>query len=337
MTFLKKSIRIQILVLCVITPFSCNTNNNRPDVSDIELEVKINRFDKDLFALKEDPNLEKFIVKYGEYLSMYSNKVIGLGNTDIPNYMEYLNKFLFDTTMTQVSVTVLKVFPTLEKEETELTEAFKYLKYYFPDHRLPKFYAQVSGFNQSIVVAKDIVGISLDKYLGEECEYYSLLRTPMYARKNMIPKRVAQDVILAYGLTEFPFLPKKDDLISNMIYQGKIRYFLQQVMPDKSEADIMKYSKEDLAWCQESEDLIWGYIIEQKHLFNTQHRTIIKYINDGPNTSGMPQESPSRTGIWIGLQIVKEFMKKNKDYTLEKLMKENDYGMILRKSSFQPE
>jgi hypothetical protein len=315
---------------------SCKWGSNKPDISDIKLEVEIQRFDKDLFALKQNADLNVFKDDYKEILDLYSNKVIGLGDINAPNYMDYLNKFLYDSTMVQVYDTVVKVFPNMEEQEKDLSLAFKYLKYYFPEYRVPVFYTQLSGFNQSIVVAQDLVGISLDKYLGEDCEFYTLLRTPQYAKKNMIPNRIAQDVILAYGLTEFPFKPLKDDLISNMIYQGKIRYFMQKIMPDLPEYDIMKYSKEQQNWCEINEEQMWGHIIEQKHLFNSQYRTIIKYINDGPNTSGMPAESPSRTGIWLGLQIVKEFMKNNPEYKLEKLMKENDYAMILRKSGFQP-
>ncbi|WP_282126493.1 gliding motility lipoprotein GldB [Marinifilum flexuosum] len=327
--------RISTLLLCMMILFSCNSKK-APNVSHISVDLKIKRFDKDLFVLKETQDFAQFKTEYSDFLSLFSYKVIGLGNPDDPNYMDYLNKFLEDSTMNVVAQKVAEVFPDLSKDEKELEQAFKYLKYYFPKRKVPDVYAQISGFNQSVVVAEDLIGISLDKYLGEDCEFYSLLATPMYARKNMVPERVSQDVILAYGLTEFPFKPKSDDLISNMIYQGKIRYFLMQLMPEKSEVDAMKYTQEQLDWCKESEDLIWGYIIEQKHLFNTEYRTIIKYINDGPFTPGMPQDSPSKTGIWVGLQIVKEFMEKNKEYTLSDLMQENDYGMILRNSSYQP-
>ncbi|WP_171596277.1 gliding motility lipoprotein GldB [Marinifilum caeruleilacunae] len=327
--------KISALLICAIVLFSCNSKNTS-SVSHISVDLTIKRFDKDLFLLKETQDFSQFKKEYADFLPLFSYKVIGLGNPDDPNYMEYLNQFLNDSTMNQVASEVAKVFPNLEEDEADLEQAFKYLKYYFPERNVPKVFAQISGFNQSVVVAEDLIGISLDKYLGEDCEFYSLLATPLYARKNMIPERVSQDVILAYGLTEFPFTPKTDDLISNMIYQGKIRYFVSKLMPGKSEAEAMKYTQEQLDWCKNNEDLIWGYIIEQKHLFNTQYRTIIKYINDGPFTPGMPEDSPSRTGIWIGLQIVKEFMEKNKDYSLSDLMKENDYAMILRSSSYQP-
>ncbi|WP_461644219.1 gliding motility lipoprotein GldB [Labilibaculum euxinus] len=331
-----KNTSASILILLLGFLFSCNSDTKSPDVSNIDLEVKIQRFEQELFAVKQESDLNKLRQQYPDVLQLYSNKVIGLGDSDDSDYMVYLNKFLTDSTMNQVADSVAKKFPTLDKEEKELTNAFKYLKYYFPEKQIPNCYSQISGFNQSIVVAQNLIGISLDKYLGKDCAFYSYLGTPMYARENMIPERIVQDVVLAYALTEFPFTPLKDDLISNMIYQGKIRYFLQAMMPQKSEADVMKYSQNELEWCEENDELMWGYIIEQKHLFTSEYRTVIKYINDGPFTPGMPQESPSRTGIWIGWQIVKEYMAKHPEVTINQLMTENDYAAILRESAYQP-
>lgn len=331
-----RNVNKSLLIVLLVFLFSCKSGPKKPDVSDVKLDVKIQRFEQDLFAVKQDSDLNLLRKRYAEVLSLYSNKVIGLGDSNDPNYLEYLNQFLSDSTMRQVADSVAKKFPTLEKEEKELEKAFKYMTCYFPDLKIPDFYSQISGFNQSIVVAQNLVGISLDKYLGKDCEFYSYLGSPMYVRENMIPERIAQDVVLAYALTEFPFKPVKDDLVSNMIYQGKIRYFVQTMMPDKSEADVMKYSQEELEWCEENAELMWGYIIEQKHLFTTDYRTVIKYINDGPFTPGMPQESPSRTGIWIGWQIVKEYMAKHPKYSIAELMLDNDYATLLRESAYQP-
>jgi gliding motility-associated lipoprotein GldB len=325
-----------LAILLLVFTFSCQSGKQKPDVSGCEVSVKIQRFEQDLFALKQHPDLEQLQQKYADVLPLYSSKVIGLGNSNDSNYMDYLNQFLFDSTMSRVYDRVTEKFPTVEKQEDELGDAFTYVSYYFPDLPVPQFFSQISGFNQSIVVAPNWIGISLDKYLGSDCEFYGYLGTPMYARANMIPERIAQDVVLAYALTEFSFQPLKDDLISNMIYQGKIRYFLQMMMPEKPEADVMKYAPEELDWCRENEEQIWGYIIEQKHLFSSDYRTIIKYINDGPFTQGMPSESPSRTGIWIGWQIVNAYMDKHPNYSLSQLMQENDYAMLLRESAYQP-
>jgi hypothetical protein len=40
--------------------------------------------------------------------------------------------------------------------------------------------------------------------------------------------------------------------------------------------------------------------------------------------------------MWVGWQIIKSYMKNNKDATLEKLMAEPDAQRILSKSKYRP-
>ncbi|MFT5750249.1 MAG: gliding motility-associated lipoprotein GldB [Ancylomarina sp.] len=323
-----------LIMTCVLV--ACKSNILKVDVSDIDLDITIERFDKQLFDLNTGGSLEVLEKTYPRILRLYSEKVIGLGQVDNLNYSQYLNKFLNDSTMNLVANRIDSVFPNLELQEEELEGGFKHLKYYYPKVKIPRVFSQLSGFNQSIVVDEGLIGVSLDKYLGKDCEFYALLGRPVYIRENMTPNRIAQDILLAYGLTEFPFKAKKENLMEQMIYQGKILYFLQALLPDKGEYDILKYNIEDFQWCVDNESQVWAYIIEQKHLFSTHSDMARNYINDAPFTTGMPKESPGHIGTWIGLQIVKSYMGKHSELSLPELMLKNDYAAILRESAYQP-
>jgi len=50
----------------------------------------------------------------------------------------------------------------------------------------------------------------------------------------------------------------------------------------------------------------------------------------------MPQDSPSRIAYYIGYEIVKSYMQKNRDVTLNELMNDTDYNSILNKSKYKP-
>jgi len=331
-----KKLRLSVFLGMACLFVACQSNKLKVDVSDIELEVNIERFERDLFELKKEGSLKELKKTYPRILKLYSEKVIGLGQVENLNFSTYLNKFLTDSTMNLVVNRIDSIFPNLDKQEEELSEGFKHLKYYYPKAEIPKLFSQLSGFNQSIVVDEGLIGVSLDKYLGEDCDFYALLRRPVYLRENMTPNRVAQDILLAYGLTEFPFKPQRQNLMEQMIYQGKVLYFLQALLPEKAEQDIMKYSTEDYQWCVDNETQVWAYLIEQKHLFSTHASMARNYINDAPFTTGMPQESPGRIGTWIGLQIVKSYMAKHSEISLPDLMSNNDYAAILRESAYQP-
>jgi len=45
------------------------------------------------------------------------------------------------------------------------------------------------------------------------------------------------------------------------------------------------------------------------------------YFNEAPFTKGLPKESPDRLGQYIGWKMVRKYVEKHDDITLEKLLK----------------
>jgi uncharacterized protein YjaZ len=63
---------------------------------------------------------------------------------------------------------------------------------------------------------------------------------------------------------------------------------------------------------------------------------INSYLNDGPFTSEISQESPGRLGIWIGWRIIDSYMRNNKQVSLTALMANGDAQKILEQSQYKP-
>jgi uncharacterized protein YjaZ len=61
------------------------------------------------------------------------------------------------------------------------------------------------------------------------------------------------------------------------------------------------------------------------------------FLADGPCTMEFSKDSPPRLGEWIGFQIIRSYMKKNPDVTLEMMMQETDAQKILTLSGYKPE
>ena len=63
--------------------------------------------------------------------------------------------------------------------------------------------------------------------------------------------------------------------------------------------------------------------------------------NDTLMTHHIPQvftaDSPGRTGVWIGWQIVQAYMNTNPGTSLKELMENDDYLGILNNSGYQPD
>lgn len=309
-----------------------------PRVKHLVNRLEISRLDRDIFQLDTvAPDFASLRAKYGLYLDTYTGGVLQLGVASDSGFSYLLGLFIKDRVMREVADSVALKYPGMEAQEEALAWAWAYYSYYFPGHRIPGIYTHISGFNQSIIVDSTSVGIGLDNYLGENCQFYSMLAVPvpMYARKKMTSDDIPRDVMSGWLASDFSFQPLKNDLISGMIYQGKIIYALEKLFPDMPENWLSGFTEEQWEWCRNNEGRIWGFLIEHDYLFSTQQRLILKYLNDAPFTSGMPVESPGKAVAWTGYQIIRKYMEKS-DQSLEELMREQDYHRILRVAGYRP-
>lgn len=321
--------------------FSCKQNPLKVNVSDIKTDIEVIRFDDELFSIKPQNALDKISElsnTHPDFLNLFTYRIIRIGGVGDEEFTERLLHFISDTMIVNVQSLVAKEFSDFDKIEKELNQSFKYFQYHFPEKSLPTIYAYVSGFNQSIVSAENIIGISLDKYLGQECSYYQQLNTtPQYKIRNMNKNKIASDVAYAWGITEFDETNKATNLIGNIIHQGKIMYFVDALLPKTPDSLKIGYTTKQLDFCKNNEAHMWNYLVEKKMLFSNKRMDIVRYINDSPTTSGFPLESPGRTGIWIGWQIVRQYMEKHPEITLSELMQNSDYQKILNNSEYFPE
>ncbi len=122
-----------------------------------------------------------------------------------------------------------------------------------------------------------------------------------------------------------------------MIHKGKLMYFVDALLPNAHDSVKIGYTAKQLDWCERNEAQMWSQLIEHKMLYSNNRMDIVRYTNDGPRTSGFPLESPGKTGVWIGWQIVREYMDKYPETTLPELMKNSDYQQILNDSKYFPE
>ncbi len=331
---------IGILVLGVIAFFVIRHFLNKDpldvDVSDIDVVVELERFDLDLKKEnKTYEDIEKLYEKYGEFFDVYNYEIIGIGGIENSSYLTYLNTFLNDYAVIEASEEVDKDFANCEELNSEITDGFRHLKYYYPDEEIPRVIAFVAGFNQSVVLLDGFIGIGLDKYLGFDCELYEMLGIPEFARNEMVIDQIPIDIMTAWAQDRYLFGESEENLLNYMIYNGKILYFLDAIYPEFEEARKNKYSEQQLAFCYEFERDMWTAMVENKLLFITDYLTIKKFTDAAPFTKQFGPDSPPRVANWIGLQIVRKYVENN-NVSVQELMAETNYQMILNLSEYNP-
>ncbi len=339
---MKNKISYVTFFITIISLFifnACKHDRLKIDISEIELTLEVYNFEKILFENPHHEVYDLLLAQYNnhdEFIDIYTESVLQIGNIEDEFMPEYLHSFLTDTVIRRTADTTLAVFEDFRPIANAIEKGFKHYKHYFPDYSIPAIYTYISGFNESLIIAENFIGISLDKYLGSKCEFYPMLGIPVYKSRNMYPQKIISDLFYAWAITEFQNNDNAENLLSQMIHHGKLIYFTKAMNPSLPDSIIMGYTAEQIKWSKVNEASMWNYIVERREIYNSDRLLIQRYINDSPFTHTFSSESPGRTGIWLGWQIVTEFMNNNEDITLKELMNMNNAQEILNRSGYHP-
>ena len=328
-----------ITLALLTTLLSCENNPLDIDVSTVNLNLKVKRFEKDLFQNKGKitrDNVLELNNTYGLFFQDFTESVINIGSIRNPTLNNRLNDFTTDTYINEVKTDVAHVYSDFTPFENELNEAFKHYKHYFPKKNIPEVITYISGFNYAITTDKNYLGIGLDMFLGKDYAAYTQLGLPKYKTAFMSKKGIVAGAMLGWIATEFELKEKNADLLTEMIHQGKTLYLMDALMPKASNTIKINYSETQLEWCENNAEPVWFYFIDNQLLYTKDTKEIIKYMGESPFIQGFPEGSPGRIGHWIGWQIVKAYMQRNPTITVLQLIENNNAQEILNKSKFKP-
>ena len=308
------------------------------------MDVHIERFDQDLYKLDTNQvvtGLQQLHAAYPAFLPAYIEQVMNFGPyADSSRMIQLQTRMLVgnaDYRLLQDSINAH--FPKLDKLEKELTQSFRYIRYYIPNFPLPSKVVSFSSVisNYGAVTTDSILGIGLDMYLGNNFPIYSLLPDyPVYMVRKFSPEYIVPNCIQVLSQQVYPPAKASDKLVEQMVNAGKHQYFLEQVLPDTPDSIRLGYTKDQMEFCKENEVMIWQFFVQQNLLYKSDWQNNMHYMNDGPSTQGMPEGSPGRIGPYVGWQIVKQYMERHPEVTLQQLMENKDVMRIFNEAKYRP-
>ncbi len=318
---MKKSV---LLVLVVFLIISCKKESSiESEIAKINMDISVERFDQFFGNANESelPNLKK------AYPFMFAEKY-----TD-SFWIEKLN----DTIHQELTSELQKAYPKDIQIEEEIELLLNHLKYYFPAFHPPRVitYSSNVDYRNKVIITDTIALIALDTYLGKDHHFYDGIQK--FIKKNFEPSQITVDMAGEYA-KKYIFQPQRKSLLDEMIYFGKQLYFKDIMLPNKTEAERIAYTADELKWAQANEQYIWRYFIERELLFSTDSKLPNRFINPAPFTKFYLEEidtnSPGRLGQYMGWQIVKAYMNNNETpFETMLKMKSDD---IFNNSKFKP-
>ncbi|MGM9837868.1 MAG: hypothetical protein ACI30A_05185 [Paludibacteraceae bacterium] len=330
------------LLIGVLLLSGCNPSRTYfPNKRDLEPKhIQIVRFDSALMSVQSATtaqDIRRLYTEYPVFMPVFTEDILGIPATDTAYLEEALPAFLADTVygFAKTNLLVEQQFADISGISQSIDDAFARLCYLYPETELPIIYLFISGFNSSIYFTDNIIGIGTDMYLGSDYELYNRVVYD-YQKQTMRKECIPADIVSAYLFRNLPYTSSKNRLIDQMIYRGKVMYLLAQLFPTLPDYEIMGYTKEQWQWCVKNEKAIWHLVMDKRDLFKTESIVLTSYLNDGPFTAEISQDSPGRVGTWIGWRIAESYMTHNQDISLQELMAEPDAQLILEKSFYKP-
>ncbi|MCQ2976064.1 MAG: hypothetical protein MJ211_14780 [Bacteroidales bacterium] len=334
-----KKIYLTAIVLSLFV-ISCQQTMFNVDVSNIEADVDINRFDIEFDSISPTNiyyGLNSLKEKYGDFPEFYTEAILRLGNIESASLMSAYQDFSNYCIVNGIFDDVINQFPDLECIQKQFSDGAKHYKYYFPQDSLPKIFTIVSGFQESIFPTDGIVAISLDKYLGSDYPTYQNLGIENYKRRKMIPAMIPADYFKVIAYLNYP---KKEtstpDLLNEMVYEGRVQYFLNCMLPDMPDSIRWGYSDIQYRWVETYEEEIWDYLVDKKLLFDKNPITVRNFTGEGPFTNAFGNNSAPGCATYCGYKIVCSFMKNNPNVSLKELMEITDMTYINSKARYNP-
>ncbi len=338
-----------IFVGLIILLVGCKVNKN-PDVSDIDVNLNIIRFEKKLFNIDTTNTLASFVnlkEEYPAFVELFFNHVLPLRDVKSPKDDKILAKnissFINDDFAKSVYDTTQIVYPEMKEVSEKLTSTLKYVKYYFPEVEVENVYTFVSEFGYQTFIfsekdGKDAIGVGLDLFLNDypykrfaqTNASFSDYLTRAFTKEH-IPKRIAEAII------DDILKPEKGErLLDKMIQNGKKQYLLKKFMPFEQDSIIFEHSGKQMEWVKENELNIWVHLLSEELIYDTNRKKIKSLIDFSPTSKGMPDEAPGRTANYTAYRIIEKFMQRNPEIELDSMINISDPQFILDNARYKP-
>jgi hypothetical protein len=331
-----------VLFTCLVF-FSCTNKPAGPDVSGIKIDFRLERFEKDFFAIdtiKISESLTQLLTRYPSFYPDFMQEMLGISGDPADLQVQAATKSFY-AAYKSFHDSLLISYRSTAGIEKEIIKGLQHVKYYFPAYKIPGFITFLSTLDgPGIALTKNYIAIGLQQHAGKNFipyldeDFQRLF--PRYISRRFDKEYIAANCMKAISDELFPDKSNGKPLIEQMIEKGKRWYLLDKLLPETEDSVKTGFSQKQLDWCKNNEGEVWSIILKNEDLNSISPEVVQTYIGDAPFTQGFSQEnSPGNLGQWFGWQIVKKFADKNTALSPDAVMK-TDARKILDEAKYKP-
>ena len=330
----------------IVIFLSCSNKNDVPDVSDIRIDITVQRFDKEFFTLDTTQvqySLSQIEKKYPAFLSVYFKFFAPVKEMALQQGISFERALVeYYRYMKPLATEADKKFSSFGNIETELEAKLRFVKHYFPNFKTPAVLTSVESLNPEnpdeiygTSYFQDTLVVSLQMFLGKDYPAYDPTQYPDYIRRRFEPVYIVPNSIRAIVGELYADTSQNSSLIEQMIEKGKQWWLMKKLMPDVADSLITGYTARQTDDINREEGNIWGVITQNENLFSVDVEVLKTYLGEAPFTATLPQGAPGKIGPWLGWQIIKKFEEENSKMTVDQVLK-TTAKKIFQEAKYRP-
>jgi gliding motility-associated lipoprotein GldB len=298
-----------------------------------KVTIEIERLEEQLFASESAEEVLWLINQYPVLKKEFLGSEQYPSDTLLANQLfRIVNNPYTDTLFLETK----SYFGDMTDIKQEFEEVFSYIKHYYPQFKAPKIRTLVTGFGSAeMYVGQDEIIIGLDFYLGPNGKYRPQ-GIPAYILKRYDKPYIVPAVALLYADRFLRENPADQTMAADMVYYGKKYVFAKNMMPCTPDSLLIWYDGDELANVKENKHLLWYHFLENELLYETNHITKQKYLDERPNIYEIGNQCPGRIGAWIGWDIVREYQDRHPEVSLQELLANPDAQEIFNEAKYNP-
>lgn len=309
---------------------SCGGHGDAPpDVSGVDVPpVNIIRYDTAWFSLDSNhvvPGLYRLTQTYPYFTGDFVGNILGAGPLSDTSVVAFAASRQFLVSYLPVKDSLEKKYAKLDWLERQLTDVFRYIKYYFPKYPLPpKVVTFIGPFDgPGVALTQFTLAIGLQSYAGQQSSFYAWQdHYPSYITRRFESAYMVPNCVASLSEDIFPDSSYGRPLIEQMIIKGRYWWLAGKLQPGIPDSLRTGFTVTQLKWCNTNERDVWNFFVQNvKDLYTLDPDVIKNYVGDGPKTLGMPDTSPGNIGTWVGWQIVRKYVELHPDITPVQLMR----------------
>jgi hypothetical protein len=319
------------------------TNNEGPDVSNIKVEVPIERFDKNFFSLDTNniaAGLKELMQSHPDFYTDFMQQILGVSGSDTNKITQDVSK-IFIRGYSLMYQGLSKQYSDVNWLQKDIQRAFQYVKYYFPEYKTSKIILFMGPLDApGVALTRSGIAVGLHQFGGKDFPAYQSMEAqqlfPAYISRRFESQYIVVNCMKAVIEDIYSDRSGIKGLVEQMIEKGKQWWLLDKFLPATPDSLKTGFTKQQLEWCDANEGMIWNDIITtQKDLYTKDPLAIQNYLGEAPFTQSLGPSSPGNIGQWIGWQIVKKFADKNSSMSVSDVLK-TDARKILEEAKYKP-